>query len=249
LLLVELNPGFFAFADDHIDALAGALIRASRVKWVKGILLTINHSGGDLSQADRLWCIVAHVGQLKPTVTYIRAATSAGYCVASASKLLVANPCALIGGLGAVTVRADASLLLASLGICAFDVIAGDKPVGDWLEPATDREAELHVRRAQTGAELLYRRVMVGRRMERNTLREVADGTIFCADEGLHSNLVDQVGTLTDALDQLSSIVRQGDLPVARLDRSSVLAGGRWWSRIPGFQWLTSTLINTAYRS
>lgn len=155
------------------------------------LIIEFDLSGGDLSEADEFREIVDRATLRIPVFGYIREARSAGYMASLGCSEIIANPAALVGGIGAVAVDVDLGQDV-SLGAEAHRTEAF--PQSNWV---------IQERRAALGAALFKARV----RDARPSCGEdpLESGRLLSAHSALSFGLVDQVATLACLVERVCS--------------------------------------------
>lgn len=187
-----------------------ALDRAAADEDVVGILLRINSPGGSVSASDTLHHeIESWKSEHKhPVVAYLNGiATSGGYYVAMASDRVIAHPSSVTGSIGVVMPGLSIEGLMEKYGVVDQTLTSGKfKDAGTLLR---DMSAEERVQLSSVINDLYARFVDVvvkGRpELSREEIAKLADGRIYSARQALESGLVDELGYLEDAVEELET--------------------------------------------
>jgi len=178
---------------------------------VKGIILRVNSPGGTISASDEIYHQIRDKTE-KPVVAFMQGlAASGGYYTSVACDTIVAEPTVITGSIGVIAgwfVIQD--LLEQKLGIEPVIVKSGEKK--DW--PSSFRKAsEQEIQYLQEKLIIpAYNRfvdiVAEGRKdsITANEVRNLADGSIYGAQEALDLKLVDHIGYFDEALNQVKSL-------------------------------------------
>ncbi len=169
---------------------------------VKAVVLRIDSPGGSALASDRMWHAVRRVAGRKPVVVSVGdMAASGGYYIASAGHEIVAHPSSIVGSIGVVGGKVDASALLERVGVHAETLTRGAH--AGWSTPAapfTDGERAV----LRTIMESTYRRfvnrVATSREIPEERVLESAEGRIWSGNQGIERGLIDRVGGLRAAL-------------------------------------------------
>jgi len=136
-----------------------------------------------------------------------------GYYVAAAADKIYALPSTLTGSIGVIWQSINMEKLLAQLGIRAETLKAGRfKDVGSLFRPMAPQERELLQQLLNDVYEQFIADVAKGRRLPVAKVQAVADGRVLTGRMALRVGLVDELGTLDDAL-QFAR--RQANLPAS----------------------------------
>ncbi len=185
------------------DTLCELIRRAVDDGRVKALVVRVESPGGDGLASDLVWrelMLARRAG--KPVVISMGdLAASGGYLVASAADAILAEPSTLTGSIGAFVVKPDLSALLAKLGVNVVTLRRGERADLESLaRPWTPGE------RAEVGRQLaafydtFLDRVAEGRGLGREKVEGVAGGRVWTGAQALQRGLVDQLGSLGDAL-------------------------------------------------
>jgi protease-4 len=129
-------------------------------------------------------------------------ATSGGYYIASACDKIVANPGTLTGSIGVIMQLANVEDLMRKIGVKGYSVKSG--PNKDIGSPFQDLSAEGRAI-LQSVVDNVHSQfvsaVAKGRDMDEALVRKLSDGRIYSGAQAKALGLVDQFGTLEDAID------------------------------------------------
>lgn len=169
---------------------------------VAAVVVHVDSPGGSATASEAMAAALERVAARKPVVAHFGAmAASGGYYVATAAHRIVAQPSTLTGSIGVVTGKLVAGALWERLGI-AREVLArgGGTALFDADTPwtAADRaRIDGHVRRVY---DVFLARVATARALPLEALDAVAGGRVFTGRQAQERGLVDDLGTLDDAL-------------------------------------------------
>ena len=194
----ELLAGGAAGSETVITAIRDA----EKDEQVAAIVLRIDSPGGSALASDLIWreaerCRKPVVASLSDT------AASGGYYIAVAADRIVAAPGTLTGSIGVVGGKVAVGDALEKVGVHT-DVVSRGRNAG-WLSMTTPFKA--HEREAfRATMEEVYRlftsKVASGRRLDLDRVKELAEGRVFTGRMAKEAGLVDQLGTLDDAIDE-----------------------------------------------
>src|SRR4051812_37204653 len=187
---------------DTIDALH----RYAKNDSVKAIIMRINSPGGAIAPSQEIYEEIRNVRARsgKPIIASLDSvAASGGYYIASACDRIVANPGSITGSIGVILQWMEIKDLLAWAKIKPETITAGTfKATGSPYDALTDAQrAYLQHVVAQLHSQFI-RAVADGRKgkMTVDDVTRVADGRIFTGEEAMALKLVDQLGSLDDAV-------------------------------------------------
>lgn len=167
---------------------------------VKALLLIVDSPGGSVVATDEIHH--ALTGFSKPVVVSMgEIAASGGYYLAAAADWIVANPNTLTGSIGVISQFPDATGLLEKVGVDFVVITSG--PRKDFGSPYREMTAAER-RYWQTVIDEVHAAfvevVAAGRGMPEDTVRRIADGSVYTGRRALELGLVDALGYEDDAL-------------------------------------------------
>ncbi len=175
---------------------------------VKALIVRIVSPGGGVSSSDQIHYYISRFKEHtnKPVLAFMQSiAASGGYYSAVACDEIMAEPTVITGSIGVIMNHlVIKGLLEEKLGINPVTIKSG--PRKDWpsmFNETTDEEKQYLMDRVITPAydrfvELVYE----GRKdvLSADQVRELADGSIYTAQQALDNKLIDAVGYLDDAI-------------------------------------------------
>ncbi|HXX47894.1 MAG TPA: signal peptide peptidase SppA [Myxococcota bacterium] len=203
-----------------------ALERAAGDDDVAGLLLRIDSPGGSVSASDTLYHELASwkADNKKPVVAFFNGlSTSGAYYLAMAADRLIAQPASVTGSIGVVMPGFNIAGLMKKYGVADQTLTSG---------PYKDAGSMLREMRPEERAQLLsvidelyarFREVVGQGRpgLDAEKIRKLADGRVYSAQQALQAGLVDQVGYLDDAIDELKKRANAKEVRVISYHRSS----------------------------
>lgn len=203
---------FFKPSEDTSAPTALRKIRAAKKdKSIRGLYLDIDSPGGGVTMSDELHDAVLefrksdtnrfvfiHMGDL---------CCSGGYYAAAPADCIMARPTTLTGSIGVIMSSLNVVELARNVGIKGVTIASGKNK--DLLNPLKPVDTN-HVAILQRPVQQLYDRfvgiVAKGRNLPVATVRALADGRIFSAEDALKNKLVDCIGHETDAMLELKKL-------------------------------------------
>lgn len=179
-----------------------ALEKAAKSKDVKAIVFRINSPGGSALASDLIWRAVEKAQEKKPVIVSMgNVAASGGYYIASGADRIFAEPTTITGSIGVFGMLPNASQLAKKVGINA-EVVSTHKNHSYYsaVKPVDAGFKEV----VQSGVEDVYNafldRVSKGRGMTIAEVDKVAQGRVWTGTKALEIGLVDELGSLDDAI-------------------------------------------------
>jgi protease-4 len=208
------------------------LKQARQDRHVRGLIIRVNSPGGTISGSDQIYNEILKYRdeEKKPVVAFMQGvAASGGYYTSVACEKIVAEPTTITGSIGVISLYFVIQELLENkLGILPIVVKSGEKK--DW--PSVFRkpeETELKYLQDKliTPAYERFVEIVIKERssvLSENRLRELADGSIFGAQEALQEKLIDKIGYLDEAIELVKSLAGVERAEVVEYRKSFSLA-------------------------
>lgn len=184
---------------------------------VKALIVRIDSPGGTVVGGETLYNRLRQVAEKKPTVAVMgEIATSAAYMTAIGSDYIVAHDGTLTGSIGVILQTADLTGLLDKIGIKPESVKSSPlKAQPNPLEPFTPDAREAIRKVVGDVYDMFVSMVQERRKLSREQVEAVADGSVFTGRQARANGLVDVLGGEREArawLDERHGIARS--LPV-----------------------------------
>ena len=173
----------------------------------KALIVEINSPGGTVGGSEALYVAIRDVAAKKPVVAVMGSlAASGGYMAAVAAPRIIARESTITGSIGVMMQTFEGSDLLGKIGISAETLTSG---------PLKDQPSLAH-RMTDAGRGVMHAVVMdmydqfvekvaLGRNMDADKVRGLADGRVYTGRQALKNGLVDAIGAEQDARAWLAS--------------------------------------------
>lgn len=175
---------------------------------IKAIVVRINSPGGSVAPVQEIYGELKKIE--KPIVASMGgSAASGGYYVACAADTIMANPGTLTGSIGVIMQFTQLKGVYDRVGLGHQVIKSGDfKDTGSPFRELSEQERavlqatvdDVHSQFVDTIAEAR------GDLLTRPEIVELADGRIFSGKQALDSKLVDQLGSLPDAIEAAAAL-------------------------------------------
>ena len=185
-----------------------ALQSAREDRNIKAVVLRINSPGGSALTSDLIWREVDKTAKEKPVVVSISdVAASGGYYIATPATYIIAQPTSITGSIGVFGTLPNASELAEQWGVSSYTLSTHERSATySPLRPLSDTfRAELTEGIEQTYQTFLER-VASGRSMSIESVDAIAQGRVYLAPKALELGLVDEIGTLDDAINKAAEL-------------------------------------------
>jgi protease-4 len=177
---------------------------------IKAVLLRIDSPGGAVGPSQEIHDAVLRVRKTKPVVaSFESVAASGGFYVAVAAQKIVSNPGTLTGSIGVIMDFANLSELYKWAKVERFNLKSGKfKDVGSENRPMTADEKELMQALITNVYEQFLKAVAEGRHLPADQIRPIADGRVLTGEQAFQAKLVDKLGGVDVALDEIREIAK-----------------------------------------
>ncbi|HND54998.1 MAG TPA: signal peptide peptidase SppA, partial [Pirellulaceae bacterium] len=182
------------------DTIIKALRKCSEDKSVVAIVLRIDSPGGSALASDLMWREIQRIE--KPVIASMGdVAASGGYYIAMGCDKIYAEPGTLTGSIGVVGGKLSIQGLTEKLGVNT-EIISRGKNSGilSMETPFTESERQVW----QDSMREIYRqfttKAAAGRKLPLDKLEQLAGGRVWTGRQAKANGLVDELGTLRDAL-------------------------------------------------
>ena len=169
---------------------------------VKAIILRINSPGGSSLASDEIWHAIDQAREKKPIIASISdLGASGGYYIALAADKILAQPGSLVGSIGIFGGKFSLDSMYQSLGLNTVALQRGRNARMFSLNSTFSPSERRILRKSlQNFYELFLERVASSRQISIEETRTLAQGRVWTADQSLNVNLIDQLGSMDDAI-------------------------------------------------
>ncbi|MDO9260613.1 MAG: signal peptide peptidase SppA [Flavobacteriaceae bacterium] len=200
--------------EDYVgqELMIKAIQKATKDKNVKAIVLRVNSPGGVALTADMIWRELELAKKEKPLVVSMgNLAASGGYYIACNAHKIFAEPTTITGSIGVFGLIPNVHKFSENIGINAEQVATNKSPNYSLFEPMSEDFYQV----TQQSIEIIYNtflnRVSVGRNMSVEKVDAIAQGRVWSGTEALKNGLVDELGSLEDAIKYAALISKTTD--------------------------------------
>jgi protease-4 len=172
---------------------------------IKGVLFEVNSPGGAVAPSVELSYAIKKLREKKPVIVYASGILASGSYYASIwANKIIANPGSMVGSIGVIMEGADLSGLMDKIGVKTQVVKAGKyKQVGTPNRPWKDYEVAELKKVIQDTYDMFSEDVARARKLDIKKRDSWANAHIFTAREAKKHKLIDEVGVLSDAKEEL----------------------------------------------
>ena len=183
---------------------------------VKAVVIRINSGGGDAYASEQMWHQIMELKKVKPVVISMGGlAASGGYYMSCGATWIVAEPTTITGSIGIFGTFADISNLMTQKLGFKYDEVKTNRnatmSVMPMARPFTGEELNLLQGYIDRGYTLFRKRVADGRHLKVEDVEKIAQGRVWLGKDAIGIKLVDQLGSLKDAVDMAAKFAKVKD--------------------------------------
>lgn len=175
-------------------------------KHIKGVLLIIDSPGGTIGASIEIADMIKHLCEKLPVIAYVRGSMASGsYYAGMYAKEIYANRGALIGSIGVIFNGYNIEELMNKLGIKEQGIKAGAyKEMGTITRKWSEQEEAFLNALIQEQYTMFWQDVQKARpELANKDYHTFAEGKVFSAYQAQALGLIDQVGSIEDAIESL----------------------------------------------
>lgn len=208
--------GFFGAGSVAVVELNGAIMDSKKVleelddvektPAVKAVVLRLNSPGGAVAPSQEIYEAVKAFK--KPVVVSMGSVAASGaFYIAMGAKKVYANPGTITGSIGVIMQFANLSKLYDWAKIQRYSIKTGKfKDVGAEYRAMDPSERELLQEMVDEVLGQFKQAVVKGRNLTPAQVNAVADGRILSGSQAKTAKLVDELGTINDAIDEAGKL-------------------------------------------
>lgn len=169
---------------------------------IKAVVLRIDSPGGAVGPSQEIYSEIKELGKKIPVVSSIGGVgASGGYYIACASEKIYANPGAITGSIGVIAQFASYEKLLVWAKIDVEVIKSGKyKDVGSAFREMNEEDRQYIQELIDNVYAQFKSAVAESRDLDTKEIDKVADGKIYTGEQALKLKLIDELGTLNDAI-------------------------------------------------
>ena len=185
-----------------------ALRKARKSSSVKAIVLRVDSPGGSALASELIWREIALTKEEIPVIVSMgNVAASGGYYIACNADRIFAAPTTITGSIGVFGVLPNIEKFADRIGINAEQVRTNSGAYYSVFEPMTEAFRTVTTEGIEKVYTTFLDRVAAGRSMTVEEVHEVAQGRVWSGAEAIDKGLVDELGTLEDAIAYAAELV------------------------------------------
>ena len=170
---------------------------------VKAVVLRVNSPGGSVLASEKIKNEMDLLKAAKPVIaSYGEYAASGGYWISNNCDKIYSNATTLTGSIGVFGMVPDISATLKDIAHVGVETVTSNKH-GDMyglMRPFDSDEYNYMLRSIEDIYDKFTTIVSEGRGLPKDTVDEIGQGRVWTGADGLTINLVDEIGSLEDAV-------------------------------------------------
>lgn len=210
------------------DLIVSMIKKYGEDKNIKAIVLDINSPGGSIGAVQEIYSIIKKIKEKtkKPFVAHFGdVAASGAYYIAMACDRIVSNSGTITGSIGVIFSAIQGEELFKKVGVRTSTIKSGRfKDIGSFSREMTKEEKALLQAMIDDTYNIFLDVVSKSRNIDKEKLKDIADGRIFTGNQALSLGLVDKIGDLYDAIDEAGSLSGIGKNPSVIRARQSIFS-------------------------
>jgi protease-4 len=218
-------------AIDDSRAVLAELRRFKEMPWVKAVVVRVDSPGGAVAPTQEIFEEIQRAKKKKPFIASMGStAASGGYYIASACDKILANAGTLTGSIGVIMQLTNVEELMRKVGVKGYNVKSGvNKDIGSPFQPLSPEGRQILQSLVDNVHSQFVVAVAQSRGMDEAAVRKLADGRIYSGAQAKDLGLVDQIGTLEDAIELAAKRAGIAAEPAVYYSRPEL---EKWWERI-----------------
>jgi protease-4 len=168
---------------------------------VKAVVVRIDGPGGSATASDLIWQETIRLKEKKPVISSMSSVAASGtYFTAVAGTKIIAEPGTITGSIGVIGGKLVTETLMKKLGITTEFIGRGKMSGVEMDRPFTPEERKVLIDMVEETYRDFKSKVAKCRGMTFERVSELAEGRVYTARQALKIGLVDEIGTLSDAI-------------------------------------------------
>ena len=174
---------------------------------IKAVVLRVNSPGGSAFASEQIWEALETVKSKGKTfyVSMGDMAASGGYYISCGADKIFAQPTTLTGSIGIYGLVPNINNLIQDkIGLTPNTFASNPNGVMSIFEPLSPVQKIAFQKAIDRGYETFVGRCAVGRKLDVDSIKAVAQGRVWTGADAMRIGLVDQLGSLSDCIEDLA---------------------------------------------
>ncbi|MDD7464164.1 MAG: signal peptide peptidase SppA [Anaerococcus sp.] len=187
---------------------------------IKAVILEVNSPGGAVYNAEQIHNMIGKIKDERniPVYTVMETlAASGGYYVSAPTDKIYASNETLTGSIGVIMSSYSFEGLFEKYGIKEQNITTGDmKDAGSAGKDMTDEQKKYFQDLADSAFGRFVKVVADGRGMKEDEVKKLADGRVYDGSQAVKNGLVDEIGDMEKAINDISKKAKLNDPKVIK---------------------------------
>lgn len=194
-----------------------ALKEARKNDKIKAVVLRVNSPGGSALTSDIIWREIELTKKIKPVIVSMGdVAASGGYYIACNANKIFAEPGTITGSIGVFGMVPNLKKVADKFGVNAESVKTHENATGySVFEEMSPKYKQTLTESIEIIYDTFISRVATGRKMDKAKVDEIAQGRVWTGTMAKQLGLVDELGSLDDAIAYAAKLVKTDDYKVS----------------------------------
>lgn len=194
-----------------------ALKEARKNDKIKAVVLRVNSPGGSALTSDIIWREIELTKKVKPVIVSMGdVAASGGYYIACNANKIFAEPGTITGSIGVFGMVPNFKKVADKFGVNAEAVKTHENATGySVFEEMSPKYKQTLIESIEIIYDTFISRVAAGRKMDKAKVDEMAQGRVWTGTMAKQLGLVDELGSLDDAIAYAAKLVKTDDYKVS----------------------------------
>ncbi len=182
---------------------------------IKAVVIRIDSPGGGVGPSQEIYSELKQLAKEKPLIVSMGSvAASGGYYLAVAGEKIFANPGTITGSIGVIMSFPNYQELMGKVGVGTEVVKSGRfKDIGSSTRKFLTADRDLLQGVIDDVHKQFVEAISLGRKMPIERLQPFVDGRIFTGRQAKEVGLIDELGTLADAIKYAAKVTGINDDP------------------------------------
>ena len=197
------------------DRFAKLISEVREDKNVKAVVLRVNSPGGSVLASEKIKRELDLIKGTKPLVaSYGSYAASGGYWISNNCDRIFSDKTTLTGSIGVFSIVPEASKAVKNLAHVTVTAVNSNKhsDMYSFTKPLDKDEYDYLLRSVEVIYDKFTATVAEGRGLKQEYVDEIGQGRVWTGLQGLENGLVDEIGTLEDAVRYAAGLAGDSDL-------------------------------------
>lgn len=197
------------------DRFAALVSKVAKDSTVKAVVLRVNSPGGSVLASEKIKTELDLLKAAKPVIaSYGDYAASGGYWISNNCDRIFSNGATLTGSIGVFGLVPDFSKAARDIAHVGVETVSSNKhgDIYGLMRPLDSSEYAFMLKGIEEVYEKFISTVSEGRSIPKETVDAIGQGRVWTGADALTINLVDEIGTLEDAIHYAAECAGDPDL-------------------------------------